>query len=372
MQKKIRTIIRKIHLYLGLSIGLFFCFLGLTGGLLVFEHEIDESLNQELLVSEKHRGIPDLNQVLMAVSHFNPRFRAERLEVPRNDRGVYLIRGTETVNSEAKPLTIYVNPITLTATGSRVWGEYPMSFIYRLHYTLLMGKQGSAVVGFAGILLLFMVISGVILWWPKKGKWKQAVAVKWKAKRIRVIWDLHRSLGFFFSSIFVVVAISGIYMIFPQYVKPLISLVSPITDSPSALKSNPDAGLLQITPEQVSQIADSVFPGLELKRMYFPKEKEGVYRVIKRAKNSAIKSSGYFQVWIEQYNGKVLATRSPDEFTAGDHFSALQFPLHNGEALGLPGRLIILASSIMPTVLLISGFLIWRGKRTRTPRKVRP
>lgn len=369
MRTSNRTIIRKIHLCIGLSLGLFFSFLGLTGGLLVFEHEIDEWLNPKLLLSAENKDRPDLDKVLAAAVNYNRSFKVQRLETPRSDTGVYLVRGIHTVNSESRPVTIYVDPRTLMATGSRVWGEYPMSFIYKLHYTLLMGNQGSTVVGIAGVLLLFMVITGVILWWPKKGKWKQAIGVKWRAKRIRVIWDLHRSLGFFFSFLLAVVTISGIYMIFPVYVKPMISWVSPITQASIGLKSNPNHGLPTISPEQASYIAGSTFPNLELKRIYFPEGEEGVYRVVKRERNSVIKSSGYFQVWIEQYNGKVLATRSPDNFSGGDYFSALQFPLHNGEAFGLPGRLMILITSLMPTVLLTTGFLIWKRKRTQNLRK---
>lgn len=373
MQAKTRKIIRKIHLFFGLTLGVMFSFMGLTGGVLVFEHEIDEWLNPDFLVSStnlnQHTDIPkNIDKILASAIRFNPSFRVKRIETPRTEEGVYLLRGNHQVKSEIKPLSIYVDPIDYRATGARVWGEYPLSFIYKLHYTLLMGEWGSAIVGFSGLFLLLMTFTGIVLWWPKKGKWLQAVAIKWQAKKIRIIWDLHRSSGFFSSIFLVVISFSGVYMIFPEYIKPMVNLVSPLTSSPAKLTSVYQEGVSTLSPSNVEDISESIYPDTALKRIYFPDDELGVYRVIRRENNSAIKSSGFHQVWIDQYSGKVLATRRPEDFTYGDYFIALQFPLHNGEAFGLFGRVLVLLVSLTPTLLLISGFLIWRGRRVNKPQ----
>lgn len=69
---------------------------------------------------------------------------------------------------------------------------------------------------------------------------------------------------------------------------------------------------------------------------------------------------------IDQYTGSVVAVRDPRQLTAGDHFVAWQFPLHNGEAFGLAGRLIVFASGVAPAVLYVTGVLLWW--RRRRPR----
>jgi uncharacterized iron-regulated membrane protein len=38
-------------------------------------------------------------------------------------------------------------------------------------------------------------------------------------------------------------------------------------------------------------------------------------------------------------------------------------PLHNGEAFGLTGRILVFLSGLLPLVLFITGFLRWRHKR---------
>ena len=37
-------------------------------------------------------------------------------------------------------------------------------------------------------------------------------------------------------------------------------------------------------------------------------------------------------------------------------------PLHNGEAFGLAGRLLAFAGGLLPTLLLVTGWLRWRHK----------
>ena len=359
---KWRVLLRKLHLFLGLSFGLLFSFLGITGGLLVFEHEIDEQLNPALLTVSEPVHSYALDKILAAAMAHDKTFRAERLETPRSASGVFLIRGKHIVGSEQQHLDILINPTNNEVLGSRVWGEYAMSFIYKLHYTLLLGESGSRVVGITGFMLLVMATTGIVLWWPKKGKWKQAMRIKWRAKPIRIVWDFHRCIGFFSSVLLMVIALSGFYMTFSHYANPIVNWISPLTPPPENPASKITANNVQITLHEVAKIADSTFPETELKRIYFPKSPNGVFQVVKREPNSAIKSGGYSRVWIDQYSGEVLALRSAKTFTPGDYFVSLQFPLHNGKAMGLPGRLLVISVSVVPLVLFLTGFFVWRKR----------
>jgi uncharacterized iron-regulated membrane protein len=48
-----------------------------------------------------------------------------------------------------------------------MWGNFLISIIYRLHYTLLLGPWGQWTVGISGILLFISILTGVCLWWPR-------------------------------------------------------------------------------------------------------------------------------------------------------------------------------------------------------------
>jgi uncharacterized iron-regulated membrane protein len=59
----------------------------------------------------------------------------------------------------------------------------------------------------------------------------------------------------------------------------------------------------------------------------------------------------------------VLHVRERRSLPAGEAFLHWQFPLHNGEAFGLPGRLLVFVAGLMPLVLACTGALIWWQRR---------
>jgi uncharacterized iron-regulated membrane protein len=66
---------------------------------------------------------------------------------------------------------------------------------------------------------------------------------------------------------------------------------------------------------------------------------------------------------VDRHTGAVRTTRTWADMTAADRFLDWQLPLHNGEAFGLIGRLIVFVTGLLPLALLVTGFLIWRHKR---------
>jgi uncharacterized iron-regulated membrane protein len=69
------------------------------------------------------------------------------------------------------------------------------------------------------------------------------------------------------------------------------------------------------------------------------------------------------KVWIDQYSGRVLAIQNPSEFTAGGTLFNLMWPLHDGQVLGLPGRILWCIVGFAPLVLYVTGILRWLQKR---------
>ena len=89
----------------------------------------------------------------------------------------------------------------------------------------------------------------------------------------------------------------------------------------------------------------------------------GVYVVGIRQPDEILKTSSLSGVWIDQYSGELLAVRDWKQFTAGETFVAWMFPLHNGEAFGLPGRWIVFLIGFVPSVLYVTALRMWWLKR---------
>lgn len=88
-----------------------------------------------------------------------------------------------------------------------------------------------------------------------------------------------------------------------------------------------------------------------------------MYAIEKRQPGEANRRRPRSKVWIDQYSGEVVAVEDPEKFTGGETFFNLMWPLHNGEAFGLPGRILWCLTGLVPLVLYITGLTVWLRKR---------
>lgn len=371
MNARLRRIWLTIHRWLGLTVGLLFVLLGLSGSVLVFHRGIDEWLNPDMLLageSGPRQSLQDIIDAAEATFSGRPE-RAQFVDSPRTADGVWTVWFPNGTPESSGSTQVYIDPDTAEVTGRRVWGEYPMTWIYRLHYRLLAGETGETIVGIAGIVLMVSIGTGIFLWWPLwQNSWRAAFALR---RGNRFQFDLHKTGGIASAVILPVIAFTGVYMIFPEWIRPCVTMLSAET-VPNAehLRSTPHPGAVRIDADQAVAIARSVYPDAELKRLYLPSRPDGVYVARVRRPGEVRRSSGNTRVWIEQYSGEVLAVRDWNRRTAADAFFAWQFPLHNGEAFGLAGRWIVFMTGLAPAVLYVTGVMLWLRRRRSRRRQL--
>lgn len=367
----LRRLWLKAHRWIGLTVGLLFVLIGLTGSVLVFDHAIDEWLNPELLLtsgSGQERSVEELIAAAeTAFAGSGPVVHANSVTGPRVANGVWTVWFASGTAPDLKFTAVHVDPYTAQVTGQRVWGEDLLSWIYRLHFRLLAGETGAAIVGFTGMLLLVSILSGIVLWWPLwKNSWRSAFAIR---GGVRFQYDLHKTVGIVSALLLIVIAFTGVFMEFPEWVKPVVTIFSEETLPPEGLKSEQTDGESAITVDQAMAIAQQRFPNASFDHLHPPVDSAGVYEVALLQPGEIQSSFGRTQVYVDRFTGKILEVRIPKDFTAADAFFAWQFPLHNGEAFGLVGRWVVLFTGLMPAVLYVSGFLVWWRKRKSKRRQ---
>lgn len=373
-----------VHRWLGLALGFLFVLLGLSGSCNVFTFELDALLNPPLRVEPQPGGYRPLNDVVAAVRAAHPgRDGAWLLFMPRNEasplRAVYP-KPQESAGKAFAPLTVNVNPYTAEVLDSRFWGEGLMTTIYELHASLWLGKYGDAAmakvgfktVGALGVLLAVSLASGLYLWWPRPGQWRRALTVKRHAGLARSNFDLHRALGAYSALLLLVLAFTGFSFAYRDWLVPLVAWFSPVAEepfkNPPGLKSTPLPGVQPISPDQAAALAERVFPGAELRWLALPDGPQGYYAVEKRQPGEANIRRPRSKVWLDQYSGAPLKVADPRRFSAGETFLNLMWPLHNGEALGLPGRILVCLAGLAPLLLYASGIIHWLQKRRNRRR----
>jgi uncharacterized iron-regulated membrane protein len=375
----LRRRLRALHGYLGLSLGLVLVLLGLTGSALVFYLDLDQALNPALrpaprLRAESGAG-PDLDRALARLRAAYPPEAGYagrwRLELPMDASRPLMARyyrPPERAGRHFAPLLVSLDPVSLEITSARFWGDGGMTWLYDLHYTLLLEEDGLALVGWCGLGLGLLLLSGLWLWWPRPGRWREALRLRPRPRPGLLAFDLHMLAGWSSALVLLVVALSGVGLAWPQPLRGAIAPFSPLAERPQLGGGWLAPGQTGISLHEARQRAEARFPGAELRwvesssgageplmlRLYQPGEPSRRFP--------------HTQLWLDPASGALLAERDPRQLGAGDTLLDWLHPLHNGEALGLAGRWLVLLSGLAPLVLGLSGGLRWWQRRQARAR----
>lgn len=355
-----RPLLIALHKYTGLLAGLLLALIGLTGSVLVFDHALDEVAAPETVAFTASGERASLQSVVdSAGTALGGDTAAERVYLARKEGSPHVVRFPGPPGAPG-PIEVSVAPTTAEVLAVRTWGEYPVSWLYRLHYTLLAGSTGKTIVGVFGVLILFFGISGVVIWWPRAGQWRRAFTIKRDGGAFRFNYDLHKTAGIYFLPLLIAVSFSGVALVFHGPVETMVSAVLPMDKRPGP-KSTGEGETISI--DKAVAIAHEVFPAASLKRVYMPRGEEGSYHLAFNQLGEAWSNHAATAVWVDQYSGEVLDVWDATRLAAGSSFMQWQFPLHNGDALGIFGRWLVFVTGLLPALFFGTGFYMWLRKR---------
>ncbi|MFA5984062.1 MAG: PepSY-associated TM helix domain-containing protein [Methylococcaceae bacterium] len=364
------------HLYLGLTLGFFFAVLGVTGSINVFMFELEELALPAVQVASQGSTVT-LDDVVQRVTTAYPE---------KNGKWCFNLPGygmdyiwaeypkpVETADELYAPFRVLIDPFSGKITAESYWGQTVWSLVFELHAALMLGKLGVNIgqIGYHGIcfLGLFLVLSaltGLYLWWPRVGKLKSALTLKWRSSPERFYYDVHKTAGIYAAIFLLMLGFTGFSFAYADYIKPLVrnfsSIREKLLEDPD-VKSTHTENAQRLAIAKVVALATRVFPQAELRSVDTPDGKAGVYTVSLRQPGEANQRAPRSKVWLDQYSGQILAVQDPNQFTAGETFFNVLFPLHTGEALGPVGRMLWCVLGLVPAVLFITGILRWLQKR---------
>ncbi|WP_432742687.1 PepSY-associated TM helix domain-containing protein [Methylobacter sp. G7] len=377
--KKRRKLWLSVHLWLGLLLGFFLTVFGLTGSILVFYEEIDNVLNADLRIVQAqaqgetaYHALAEVQAAAIAV--MPPQAKLGFVDYPADATFSYKFGFNipTAVADEKDEWQVHVNPYTAQVLGKHLIKKaeniFPSAFIpfvFRLHFALLAGETGGIIVGIMGVILLFSVLTGLIVWWPLTGRWRRVLSIKRRASVERFNHDLHQTSGFYIFPILFAVLLSGVYMNLPDQFMALVKQLSPGTegfmDSPHSLPAH-DKQPIALT--QALSIVQSQYPEGRIDWLSPPADETGVYRI---SISDVPKLSRFWserQVVVDQYQGTVLKVQDPStRATFGQTFVEWQWPLHSGRAFGWTGRILVFLSGLACPVLFVTGVIRWLQKR---------
>jgi uncharacterized iron-regulated membrane protein len=253
---------------------------------------------------------------------------------------------------------VYIDPVSGKVLGTGQMGLPPvLAFAHQLHGNFLMGRGGRSFVGWLGVAMLILGVSGLVLWWPKRGQWKYAFLVRRTAKGLRFHRELHAMAGIWTFVVFMIVSFSGVAIAFPESVRALVG-EQPASQPAYSLRDGP-AVVPQRGPiigaDAAVTLAQKALPGGTLRNVTLPARRTQAISV------SLFGSwGGNANVWIDPWRGTVLAVNDP---LANGDIMAWQRPLHQGAGLGAVWRALVFLAGFMPALFVATGITMWLKKR---------
>lgn len=362
----LRKLVLNVHLVLGLTAGLLLTSAGLTGSLLVWRAEIDAALHPELLRVEPGPSRAPLQHAVEQVRAAFPESPVLYVRVAREPRTTHtvVVGGTE-------PRQVFVDPYRGTVLGARGETETFANALFHWHHTLFAGETGERVMGATALLLLAMVATGLVVWWPGMRRLGQGLLVKWRrAGWKRRNFDLHRAGGFWSTAFLVLVAVTGSSLVFHDAYMAGLNRVTGSPPRPAAPVVEPVPGAPALPLDRLVEMAMARLPGGELTVVTLPQA--ATAPVVVRGKVDAeLHPNGRNFLYLHPQTGQFLAAEHALTAPAGTRAYNILYPLHIGRWGGTLTRVLYSLLGLVPLGLLVSGVLMWRnrtGGKKRTER----
>jgi uncharacterized iron-regulated membrane protein len=383
----------RLHRILGLVLAAFLFISGLTGAVISWDHEIDEWLNPELFEAKSGRGqARSVYDLADEIERRDPRVIVSYVPLELEPGHTALFSVAPRLDpSTGKAFELDFNqvaldPVTAEEQGRRKWGEPSltrqnfMPFLYKLHYSMHIPDASGVEIGvvFMGVLAIAWVLDSfiaLVISFPTLGAWRNSFRFRLREGKTKLNFDLHRSGGVWTWALLVVLAITAVSMnLGLQVVRPVVALFSPLTPSPFEIRPmSPtpiapalararavELGVRYARERDISAPPGGVFYSPEF----------GGYGVGFFEPGFEHGDGGLGNPWLylDGKSGEFVAADIPGRGSAGDLFMQLQFPLHSGRIIGVPGRIFVSLLGLLVAVLSVTGVLIWARRKNFSRR----
>jgi len=245
--------------------------------------------------------------------------------------------------------------------------------VLQLHMNLLLGNAiGTMITGTAVLCFFLLLLSGLILWFPRKFTvkgFKKGLLLKWSIGWKRFFYDLHNVLGFYALLPALLIALTGLVFAFTwadnavQFVangvksveKRVIPKSTPIEGHPAAttdkvvgflLKKHQDADMFSIR--------------------FREKDTDPLDIQVRLAKNRTHLFEWYY---FDKVNAKMLMRYNDRSIIGGEKFRSMNYDLHTGAYAGILSKMLALLICLLCASMPVTGYVMWYNKFSAQKKK---
>jgi uncharacterized iron-regulated membrane protein len=386
---------RALHRWIGIGLLVLLVPISVSGALLVYHDELDA------LVNPTRWSVSGPDVVLSPAQYFAaastvvaPNEIVTGIRFPRSPgRPVVVLARQQVFPEGARPrsFSIYIDPPTGKVLDKVDFRSSWVGFMHVFHGNLSIPQySGRQIVGWAGVGMLILCLTGLWLWWPRRGSFVSAL--RWR-RGPYMSTNLHQLLGFWISIPLALVSLTGVYLSFPQQARSLMSSIVPMQPQQRPMFAAPILQQSQLTPDEALKLARAVDPNAQPAALFLPTEpnrrpaenREGAKGGGGKARESGKGRDGAAKgrdapppSWRVQLRDAAdeLITVTVDDRSGDVH--RLPVPLagnraaqwirwvHDGGRGGPVWQFVVFLTGVFPVVFAITGLLMWwRGRLAR-------
>jgi uncharacterized iron-regulated membrane protein len=368
--KYFKKLIRKIHLWLGLISGLFVFVIAITGCIYAFQEEIQNTFQDYRFVENQHTAFMPPSIIQQIAIEALP---GKHIHAIMYKDSVHAANVIFYSFEEHYYYFVYINPFT--GEVLKVKDEFADFFRLVLdgHFYLWLPPEiGQPVVASVTIVFFVMLVTGIVLWWPKnRSGVNKKFKIKWSAGWRRKNYDLHSVLGFYISWLALVLVCTGLVWGFMWFRDGVYAITSggekfveyydPPSDTTAMISSDVPA-IDQVWAKMVIE-----YPQAEWIEVHPP-----VNSIASIAANANPDASTYWKTDYRYFDQYTLEEQSVDhmwnrfdESSPADMIMRMNYDIHVGAILGLPGKILAFLISLMVASLPVTGIIVWYGRKKK-------
>ncbi len=380
MAKKntLKNITGKIHLYLGLASGAVVFIIAITGCCWVFQEEILGLLEDAKTVQKEDRPF---------ISPTKAKEQAQKVMPGKHVHGTVYGQETDALEVlfyQPDPLfyqSVFLNPYSGEVLGTKNYLSGFFWFVLDGHLHLWLPRAiGSRITAYSTMIFVLMLITGIVLWWPKnkKNRW-QRLKFDWKSttRWRRKNFDLHAIIGFYAAVFALVLAFSGLIMAFnwiyfvtykswggekaPQFIIPNNIRAATFDESGEELKVIDRLIPMLIAASPDYKSFEVHYPATDSSSIYVETSyQEGVHY--------SSDYRFYDQYTLEEIDTPGIYGKYQDAKLA-DKVIRMNYDIHVGAIGGIFGKILAFIISLITASLPVTGFLLWWGRKNKNNNK---
>jgi uncharacterized iron-regulated membrane protein len=376
--QRLRTFWWAIHRWIALALCILLIPIAISGALLVWHDELDAVLHPARFTVSSHATIATSTYVAKAQAALPAGFTTMAVRFPAEDGRPITVLARGEQEGRRQLLTVYLDPPDGRVLDVVNFRSSFFGFLHRFHENLTIPEySGRAIVGWAGVGMLILSLTGLWLWWPRNGAF--LLGLRWRRTGDATIGNLHYLLGFWIALPLALVSLTGIYLSFPQTARSAMSTIAPMNPQTNrsifAAQFAPDT---RLSADAALDAARSAKPDWRPSTLFLatlpPERGERTDRNERQAATWRVQlrhpeSSDIATVIVNDRDGTARSLPDP---LAGDRAARWIRFIHDGSRGGIVWQIVVFLTGVFPPIFAVTGLVMWLRRRSRAARSPVP